>query len=60
MTNREWLNTLTDEQLVLFWKSWNVTFLVNGKEEMTATGIGRQWTSSQYALTLWLSEEHKQ
>lgn len=59
MTNREWLNTLTNEQLVLFWNSDASTFLVNGKQEQTAHGIGRMWTSSVGRLIEWLGEERK-
>ena len=59
MTNREWLNTLTNEQLVLFWNSDASTFLVDGKQEQTAHCIGRQWTSSKSRLVEWLGEERK-
>ncbi len=44
MTNREWLFTLTDEELA--------HFII-----LQAPRIGQQWTASDYGLMKWLKSE---
>ena len=60
MTNREWLSTLTDEELTEFWRSEEGMMKVKGKAEPTATCIGRGWTSSIYGICHWLGSERKE
>ena len=59
MTNREWLSTLSDKDLVSFWKSCDPTCINDKGEHMeTACGISRCDLNSTLCLIEWLTLEH--
>jgi len=59
MTNKEWLSTLSVEDLWDWLTSPAIKMTVNGKQELTKYGVGLGWSSASGRLLQWLKEERK-
>lgn len=59
MTNKEWLSTLSIEELWEWLTSPAVEMTVEGKQALTKYGVELGWTSASCRLLQWLKEERK-
>lgn len=59
MTNREWLSTLSVEELLEWLTERKARMIVRGKEEWTRFGIMMYAFDSKFAMLQWLKEERK-
>jgi hypothetical protein len=58
-TNKEWLSTLSVEELLEWLTEKKTRMIVNGNEEWTRYGIMMYAFDSKSAMLQWLKDEHK-
>ena len=59
MTNKEWLSTLSVDELWEWLTSPVAEMTVEGKPELTRYGVELGWSSASRRLLQWLKEEKK-